>query len=172
MTTNTKIPQVPVLTLRGGGLHSTTPFIPATARRPRGGGGAEAEEIDKSNTWTLSDITATDIVYLTLHGAVLAAIVLFCRNAARTGGRAPAWIVDNVCSDPYATLLLHFGYYGLGFLLPWILPPGLARIVFSPPSVALLGYVFPAVESVRAAVTDSGSDDVSSWLLCAAMREI
>ena len=108
----------------------------------------------------MSNLQATDVVYLTIHGALLAAIVLFCRNASRTGGKAPAWIVDNVVSDPYATLLLHLGYYGIGLLLPWILPQGLSHIMFSPPSVALLGYVFPAIESVRAAVTDSGSDDV------------
>jgi len=141
-------------TLRGGGK-TNTPKQGLIARPQLQRGGAE---IDKSTTWTLSKISSMDIVYLALHGTLLTAICLFCRNAERTGGRAPTWITNWV-GDPYATVVLHVGYFGVGALLPTLLPSGLSRIIFSPPSVALLGTVFPAVESVRAAVTDSGSDD-------------
>jgi len=123
-------------------------------------GGAE---IDKTDTWTMSDITVMDIVYLGISFSLLAAICLFCRNVSRTGGRAPVWITSWV-ADPYATGILHLGYFVLGALLPTILPAGLCRIIFAPPAVALMGTVFPAVESVRAAVTDSGSDD-RMWLM-------
>jgi hypothetical protein len=149
--------------LRGGGssridLDSVRAVDLHLPPQPRGGGA----DIDKSATWTLSDLTAMDLVYLSIHGVLLAAIVLFCRSATRTGGRAPSWMTSWV-GDPYATALLHAVYFGGGALLPSILPRGLSSVMFSPPSVTLLGTVFPAVESVRAAVTDSGADD-RTWL--------
>lgn len=128
-------------------------------------GGVVVHDLDKSDTWSLSDISTMDVVYVVIHGVLLAAIVVFCRNMPRTGGRAPTWLTTNL-EDPWATLLLHVGYFAIGALLPLsgVLPKGLSRVIFSPPSVTLLGTVFPAVESVRAAVTDSGSDD-RTWLM-------
>ena len=123
-------------------------------------GGAE---IDKSDAWNLSDIQAMDLAYLSAHVFLCATIVWICRNVAHTGGRAPTWITHWI-AEPYATGLLHIAYFGIGALLPTILPAGLSRVIFSPPSVAVLGTVFPAVESVRAAVTDTGSDD-RMWLI-------
>lgn len=125
-------------------------------------GGSDAE-IDKTGTWSMADLEVQDGFYLTIHGALLAAIVLFCRKVARTGGRAPSWITG-LLPEPYATGAMHAAYFALGALLRALLPEGLSRVIFSPPSVALLGTVFPAVESVRAAVTDSGSDD-RTWLM-------
>jgi TB2/DP1, HVA22 family len=132
------------------------------------GGAVAVQDIDKSDTWSLSDVSAMDVLYVAIHGILLTAIVVFCRKMPRTGGRAPSWITNNSylgIEDPYATVLLHVGYFALCALLPTLLlPAGLSRVIFSPPSVALLGTVFPAVESVRAAVTDSGSDD-RTWLM-------
>ena len=152
--------QHPEILLRGGGTAHLNHREPKALLSPRGG--AE-DEIDKSDTWSLSDITSLDVLYVGIQGALLAAIVLFCRNVARTGGRAPSWITNWV-EDPYATGILHVGYFALGTIIALFLPPGMRRVIFSPPSVALLGTVFPAVESVRAAVTDSGSDD-RTWLM-------
>jgi len=154
------------LGVRGGGLrddasHAVTTMRPIIHQQR---GGAENDNIDKSDTWSMSDVSTMDVVYVAIHGVLLAAIVVFCRSMTRTGGRAPTWIT-NWIADPYATALLHLGYFALGALLPTIiLPSGLSRVIFSPPSVALLGTVFPAVESIRAAVTDSGSDD-RTWLM-------
>ena len=147
--------------LRGGSHNRDNPLaLDLQSRFQRGGDNAE---IDKSGTWSMSDIQAKDVVYLVIHGVLLASVVLVCRNVARTGGRAPSWIT-NWIADPYATGAMHVAFFALGALLPALLPPGLSRVVFSPPSVAILGTVFPAVESVRAAVTDSGSDD-RTWLM-------
>jgi len=148
-----KVMDATVLLIRGG-----TQGIALTRPLQRGGA-----EIDKSDTLSMSDISTMDVVYVAINGVLLATTVLFCRKMTRTGGRAPSWLL-NWLEEPYATGLLHVGYFLLGALLRLSLPPGLARVIFSPPSVALLGTVFPAVESVRAAVTDSGSDD-RTWLM-------
>lgn len=149
--------------LRGSSSNISHDNNPLAALDLQQRGGDGDGEIDKSGTWSASEIQASDVVYLAVNGALLAAVVLFCRNASRTGGRAPSWITSWI-DDPYATLLLHAAFFALGALLPAVLPSGLTRLFFSPPSVALLGTVFPAVESVRAAVTDSGSDD-RTWLI-------
>lgn len=147
-----------ITSLRGGGGSSPLYENAAALNLLHGG------QIDKSDTWSMSDITSMDVVYLVIHTALLVTVCLVCRNVARTGGRAPTWITSWV-PDPYATIILHFGYLILGTILPTLLlPSGLTRIMFSSPSVALLGTVFPSVESVRAAVTDSGSDD-RTWLM-------
>jgi TB2/DP1, HVA22 family len=159
-----------ISTLRGGaGAGSTLNVLLQQHHQARGGGAvvAGADDIDKSNTWILSDVSVMDVLYVAIHSLLLAATVVFCRKMPRTGGRAPAWITTSRLGlqDPYATIVLHAGYFALSALLPTlILPTGLSRIIFSPPSVALLGTVLPAVESVRAAVTDSGSDD-RTWLM-------
>lgn len=147
--------------LRGGATSSRQDAPQLTSLRnlnKRGGA-----EIDKSGTWSMSDIGPQDFVYVALHVALGASVVFCCRTVARTGGRAPGWITSWV-ADPYATGFMHLAYFAIGFLLPSILPSGLSRVIFSPPSVAILGTVFPAVESVRAAVTESGSDD-RTWLM-------
>ena len=164
--TKLKRQRAPVFGLRvrggGGGLRDDASHA-ATMRPIHQQRGGADNDIDKSDTWSMSDVSTMDVVYVAIHGMLLAAIVVFCRSMTRTGGRAPTWITNWV-ADPYATALLHLGYFALGALLPTILPSGLSRVIFSPPSVALLGTVFPAVESIRAAVTDSGSDD-RTWLM-------
>jgi hypothetical protein len=121
-------------------------------------------KIDKTDTWNVSDMEALDFVYLVIHGALLVAVVLFCRNVAHSGGRAPSWITG-IMPDPYATIFMHLVFFGLGLLLPLVLPPGLSRLVFSSASVALLGFIFPAVESVRAALSDDSGADDWMWLM-------
>jgi len=139
----------------------------------RGGGGDE-EDIDKTGTWSLTEVRLRDFVYGGLYGTFLVSVVVLCRSRnvrlARTGGEAPIWMTDYVSdyigggSGYLVTVFLHLAYVVVGLLLPLLLPPGLSKLVFSPPSVALLGTVLPAVESVRAAVTDSGSAD-RTWLM-------
>lgn len=140
--------------------HGAGPKLPA--RLPQSGGAIE--ELDKESTWDIGDMEAMDFVYLVAYGGFLAAVVLFSRSVTRSGGRAPSWITGLGMEDPYATIALHLAFFGLGLLLRTILPAGFTHFLFSPPSVTLLGTVFPAVESVRAAVTDSGSDD-RTWLM-------
>ena len=127
------------------------------------GGESNDGAIDKSSTWSLSELTSMDFVYLAIHVTFMAAVVIISRNVARTGGEAPEWVFGSF-ANPYATIAMHLTYFAVGFLLPSILPKGLSRLVFSPPTVTLLGYVFPAVESIRAAVTEGGSDD-RTWLM-------
>ena len=149
-----------LLHVRGGGItNDSSTAVTPLHHAVRGGG-----EIDKSTTVSWEDIGAKEFTYVGIQGSILLAIVLFCRNASRTGGHAPSWVTNWIASDAYATPAMHLIFWGIGLLLPTILPPGLSRVIFSPPSVALLGTVFPAVESVRAAVTDSGSDD-RTWLM-------
>ena len=128
------------------------------------GGAAEEGVVDKSDTWDLSDMTAADFVYAGVHVAIMAGVAVACRKLPRTGGEAPEWVFGDL-ANPYATVAMHLAYFAIGlFALPKLLPEGLSRLVFSPPSVALLGFVFPAVESIRAAVTEGGSDD-RTWLM-------
>lgn len=151
-------PRKTLLSVRGGAnaINRQDALLLTT---DRGGGIAEATaNIDKSGTWSLSDLGAKDYSYVAIHVGFLAAVVALCRSMTRSGSRAPTWITDWV-PEPYATGVLHLSFFGLGLLGRSILPEGLATMVFSPPSVALLGTVFPAIESVRAAVTDGGNDD-------------
>mmetsp|Transcript_9189 Transcript_9189/g.17492 ORF Transcript_9189/g.17492 Transcript_9189/m.17492 type:complete len:452 (-) Transcript_9189:44-1399(-) len=135
-----------------------------TALQIMGGGGGDAPDIDKSTTWSLSELTSMDYVYLAIHVCFLAFVVIMCRTVSRTGGEAPAWVFGSL-ANPYATVGMHLTYFVLGLgLLPTLLPPGLSRLVFSPPTVTLLGYVWPAVESIRATVTEGGTDD-RTWLM-------
>ena len=128
-------------------------------------GGSDEGGVDKSNTWSVSDLTSMDFVYLAIHVGFMASVVFLCRMVPRTGGEAPTWAFGQVLAYPTATVVMHLTYFALGLgLLPAVLPPGLTRFVFSPPTVTLLGYVFPAVESIRAAVTEGGSDD-RTWLM-------
>ncbi|CAB9508814.1 Protein YOP1 [Seminavis robusta] len=144
-----------LLLLRGGSLADTNKKSGIT----RGGA-----DVDKSETWNMSDIQSQDLVYLGIYGIAMAAVFLYCRNFTRSGGLAAKWITDYL-PDPYATIIMHGAFFVLGLVVPSvILPPGLRRLLFSPQSVALVGTVFPAYESVRAAVTDGGADD-RTWLM-------
>lgn len=152
-------PLLSVLSVRGGGRNlKDKPSLMHIK-------GGEEAGIDKSSTWSISDASAKDFAYLAIDVGLMAAAVFVCRTMTRTGGQAPSFITDYGISDPYATILLHVAFFAIGFLSRQILPPGLSKLVFSPPSVALLGTVFPAVESVRAALTDDAGADDRTWLM-------
>ena len=154
--------------LRGGGIgsSSTTIVTDALANRPTRGGGGEASTND--------GFGVTDILWMTVYGAFLAFIVIACNSLTRTGGEAPTWLFGlNLLSDTKtATILMHVTYFVVGLLLlPMIVPDGLKKYLFSPFTVTVLGYVYPAIESVKAAVTDDSTlgkgviSDDRTWLM-------
>lgn len=151
-----------LLSIRGGSRSSKLKVKDGTSLTVIGGD--DDVGIDKSSTWSISDTTAKDFAYLGANVAFLAGAVFLCRTLTRTGGQAPNFITKYGISDPYATILLHVAFFVVGFLTKHILPPGLTHLVFSPPTVALLGTVFPAVESVRAALSDDAGLDDRTWL--------
>lgn len=124
-------------------------------------GGALAEDIDKSDTWNLGDLEAKDFLYVAIQGVLVGAVFWICHHIPRTGGQAPSWIPF---SGNLATAGMHASFFLIGLVVASLLPEGLAKIIFSPPSVALIGFVLPAVESVKAAVTSGGADD-RAWLI-------
>jgi receptor expression-enhancing protein 5/6 len=94
--------------------------------------------------------------------------VSLVRKVPRSGGHAPRFVqkIQNIvpsASPKAITGIFHAGYFAHAMLVLWIMPKPLTDIVFSPQGVTLLGTAFPIVESIRAQVSDTTSDDIV-WL--------
>jgi TB2/DP1, HVA22 family len=97
-------------------------------------------------------------------GLLLAAMtVALVRKIPRSGGHGPAWF-KHILPEPYATGALHLGYLLHCIVALKLMPLSLRDVVFSPTGVILIGTLFPVIESIRAAATDSGIDH-RIWLM-------
>lgn len=117
--------------------------------------------IEEGKTW---DMNITPAKVLAYSGATALAVftVLLVRKIPRSGGHGPSWLKE-IFPEPLATAALHIGYVLHIAIVLKIMPNGLRDVLFSPTGIILLGTVFPVVESIRAAATDTSSDD-RIWL--------
>ena len=124
-------------------------------------GGDEEPPVTKVKPFE-SNITPALVAAYT-GAALLAGMTVFLvRKIPRSGGHGQPWLTKFL-SEPLATIALHLGYFLHCLIVVKFMPKGLKDVVFSPTGVVLLGTLFPVVESIRAAASDSVQDD-RIWL--------
>lgn len=109
-----------------------------------------------------SSITPALVAAYTGAALLAGMTVYLVRKIPRSGGHGQAWLTQFL-AEPLATGALHLGYVLHCLIVVKIMPKGLRDVVFSPTGVVLLGTLFPVVESIRAAASDSAQDD-RIWL--------
>ena len=133
--------------------------------RLRGGGDSDANNNIKPLEWFPAAVAASRYAAAVVLAGVTVTLV---RRVPRSGGHAPRlshWVRTFVplVSPPVVAPLFHGAYIAHAGMVLHFMPESIRDMVFSPGGVILLGTVFPMVESIRAAGTDSVADD-NTWL--------
>lgn len=129
------------------------------------GGGDELE--DKFGNWQVSFATLSAYAGCLALAGVTVGLV---RKIPRSAGRAQPWLTQFI-PEPVATAALHVGYLIHTLLVVKVLPTNFKDVLFSSSGITLLGTLFPVMESIRAATTETSFDDqlwLQYWIVHAA----